>query len=102
MDLLCMLYDLSFIFYTSSYVVFLMIRRPPVSTLTDPLFPFTTLFRSIYWTTLFLPRHSDLREVWREKSRRPRPKRSIFPRMRHPATWKRQKDRKSTRLNSSH
>src|SRR3546814_2877906 len=26
--------------------VFLMIRRPPRSTLTDPLFPYTTLFRS--------------------------------------------------------
>src|SRR3546814_3760967 len=28
-------------------VFFLMIRRPPRSTLTDPLFPYTTLFRSI-------------------------------------------------------
>src|SRR3546814_6652057 len=32
----------------SSYILFffLMIRRPPRSTLTDPLFPYTTLFRS--------------------------------------------------------
>src|SRR3546814_20387350 len=32
------------------YVLFfvLMIRRPPRSTLTDTLFPYTTLFRSIY------------------------------------------------------
>src|SRR3546814_10126899 len=29
-----------------SYVVFLMIRRPPRSTLTYTLFPYTTLFRS--------------------------------------------------------
>src|SRR3546814_10849840 len=28
-------------------VVFLMIRRPPRSTLTDTLFPYTTLFRSL-------------------------------------------------------
>src|SRR3546814_11747388 len=28
------------------YVVFLMIRRPPRSTRTDTLFPYTTLFRS--------------------------------------------------------
>src|SRR3546814_7822604 len=27
-------------------VVFLMIRRPPISTRTDTLFPYTTLFRS--------------------------------------------------------
>src|SRR3546814_1292406 len=30
-----------------SYVFFLMIRRPPRSTRTDTLFPYTTLFRSI-------------------------------------------------------
>src|SRR3546814_13673404 len=29
-----------------SLVFFLMIRRPPRSTRTDPLFPYTTLFRS--------------------------------------------------------
>src|SRR3546814_4723284 len=29
------------------FVVFLMIRRPPRSTRTDTLFPYTTLFRSI-------------------------------------------------------
>src|SRR3546814_11010917 len=28
-------------------LVFLMIRRPPVSTRTDTLFPYTTLFRSL-------------------------------------------------------
>src|SRR3546814_17119835 len=30
----------------SQYILFLMIRRPPRSTRTDPLFPYTTLFRS--------------------------------------------------------
>src|SRR3546814_18491133 len=29
------------------YVFFLIIRRPPISTRTDTLFPYTTLFRSI-------------------------------------------------------
>src|SRR3546814_14138302 len=29
------------------FVFFLMIRRPPRSTRTDPLFPYTTLFRSV-------------------------------------------------------
>src|SRR3546814_18629156 len=30
------------------YMLFLMIRRPPRSTRTDTLFPYTTLFRSAY------------------------------------------------------
>src|SRR3546814_18109591 len=35
--------------YTCTYLIFflLMIRRPPRSTLTDTLFPYTTLFRSV-------------------------------------------------------
>src|SRR3546814_12630952 len=38
----------TFIFYTFIVIVFffLMIRRPPRSTRTDTLFPYTTLFRS--------------------------------------------------------
>src|SRR3546814_12891212 len=34
--------------YVHIYLLFffLMIRRPPISTRTDPLFPYTTLFRS--------------------------------------------------------
>src|SRR3546814_20979348 len=32
--------------YSCIYVFFLMIRRPPRSTRTDTLFPYTTLFRS--------------------------------------------------------
>src|SRR3546814_17309655 len=38
------LVSLSVVFY---YFFFLMIRRPPRSTRTDPLFPYTTLFRSL-------------------------------------------------------
>src|SRR3546814_8421271 len=33
-------------FLYDSFVFFLMIRRPPISTRTDTLFPYTTLFRS--------------------------------------------------------
>src|SRR3546814_7054899 len=32
--------------YSSDFLFFLMIRRPPRSTRTDTLFPYTTLFRS--------------------------------------------------------
>src|SRR3546814_1920233 len=32
--------------FVTSFVFFLMIRRPPRSTRTDTLFPYTTLFRS--------------------------------------------------------
>src|SRR3546814_5128860 len=34
---------------------FLMIRRPPISTRTDTLFPYTTLFRSPHRTALSVP-----------------------------------------------
>src|SRR3546814_1981751 len=33
--------------YVRLYIFVLMIRRPPRSTLTDTLFPYTTLFRSV-------------------------------------------------------
>src|SRR3546814_12877019 len=34
-------------FYHSLLFFFFMIRRPPISTRTDTLFPYTTLFRSV-------------------------------------------------------
>src|SRR3546814_18771785 len=34
------------------FFFFLMIRRPPRSTRTDTLFPYTTLFRSLAWMNL--------------------------------------------------
>src|SRR3546814_18693680 len=37
-------------------VFFLMIRRPPRSTRTDTLFPYTTLFRSAPWHVCHFPR----------------------------------------------
>src|SRR3546814_717309 len=36
-----------------------MIRRPPRSTRTDTLFPYTTLFRSSVWNTVGLQPHAD-------------------------------------------
>src|SRR3546814_16741490 len=40
------IWSLSFIVLSLDFVFFLMIRRPPRSTRTDTLFPYTTLFRS--------------------------------------------------------
>src|SRR3546814_17170844 len=39
-------YDTLFLFFIFYIIFFLMIRRPPRSTRTDTLFPYTTLFRS--------------------------------------------------------
>src|SRR3546814_13786609 len=89
-------------------VFFLMIRRPPRSTRTDTLFPYTTLFRS---------RHRDRAEGARAVQVRPgargaafgfaRPRRHADPLepeedagLLQPAAA--HGDRKSTRLNSSH
>src|SRR3546814_6419002 len=48
---LCYLFILGLFVYCiliiSSLFFFLMIRRPPISTRTDTLFPYTTLFRSV-------------------------------------------------------
>src|SRR6266496_5164228 len=65
-----------------SFFFFLMIRRPPRST----LFPYTTLFRS-------RPGRAD---------RRAQPRRLRPPRWRRPDSSLQPRDRKSTRLNSSH
>src|SRR3546814_13809415 len=43
--------------FSSIYVFFLMIRRPPRSTLTDTLFPYTTLFRSSEKRSLLVSQH---------------------------------------------
>src|SRR3546814_19495762 len=93
------------------YFFFLMIRRPPRSTRTDTLFPYTTLFRSETATT---PRRSPRRA----------PRGAAFMHLiwwlaltppaggagRDGGGWRRGggdrpsagRDRKSTRLNSSH
>src|SRR3546814_11422318 len=98
---------LSFIFF------FLMIRRPPRSTRTDTLFPYTTLFRSageaaaVRADDLRDPRRyrrrhreSDAHEADRRQAvRRPVPLERAGGR---PAPDGVHQDRKSTRLNSSH
>src|SRR3546814_19751090 len=100
------------------FIFFLMIRRPPRSTRTDTLFPYTTLFRSRPWiaddnfnpnylkrSMHLMPRSGPTREWqhtqdhWRE--------RDDFPAIdladdvfRY--AWPARADRKSTRLNSGH
>src|SRR3546814_11714957 len=54
-----------------SFVFFLMIRRPPRSTRTDTLFPYTTLFRS--------PSHQKPRVSATASPRRRWPATCIFP-----------------------
>src|SRR3546814_17836587 len=81
-------------FYLGCMVFFfLMIRRPPRSTRTDTLFPYTTLFRSIVG---YVTRGRGItvhREDCPNVANLPDPERLV------PASWG---DRKSTRLNSSH
>src|SRR3546814_17724218 len=43
---MCTLYSLHVLTCSAMHFFFLMIRRPPRSTRTDTLFPYTTLFRS--------------------------------------------------------
>src|SRR3546814_4452658 len=57
-------------FLLLSHLFFLTLRRPPRSTRTDTLFPYTTLFRSQHPPMLARRRHSTLRR----RLRSPRPK----------------------------
>src|SRR3546814_13622698 len=82
------------VYFLSLFFFFLMIRRPPRSTRTDTLFPYTTLFRSVRvaresigWLLLC---RADAAAV---KTRR---------RADAVGAERRGIDRKSTRLNSSH
>src|SRR3546814_14232744 len=97
-----------------------MIRRPPRSTRTDTLFPYTTLFRSMQLEKVH-PLQSGVIRMKHPSERRPsfpaenvfafhlRHLRNLFVRNTHfvKTAWqilalKRRIDRKSTRLNSSH
>src|SRR3546814_13377214 len=93
------LFVLLFSYCVVLYVIFfLMIRRPPRSTRTDTLFPYTTLFRS-------LPRHRRRRPGFPvHVPADPQGARDRRPAERHGAQGARRflRDRKSTRLNSSH
>src|SRR3546814_19489874 len=92
------------------WLVFLMIRRPPRSTRTDTLFPYTTLFRSQQADALLAAY-----KAWIRGSGPPGPEtlqRLIWINGVHSfedavnelaaAGLETVKDRKSTRLNSSH
>src|SRR5256885_5700543 len=84
---MCLILKYALIVITTLHSFFLMIRRPPSST----LFPYTTLFRSV------LP-------AWcqrKTRSGRARRARLALRPSRLPCRAARQ-DRKSTRLNSSH
>src|SRR3546814_18423107 len=51
MKLLLLTYIVCLVLFHTLFIFFLMIRRPPRSTRTDTLFPYTTLFRSSFcWT----------------------------------------------------
>src|SRR3546814_12347598 len=75
-------------------IFFLMIRRPPRSTRTDTLFPYTTLFRSMF-------RALDVGNDGPCPGRNQDIFRAHLPPARQPDAM-RPGDRKSTRLNSSH
>src|SRR3546814_13198619 len=98
------------------FFFFLMIRRPPRSTRTDTLFPYTTLFRSLTNVALArLPPFVELRAPRRASWRRLAPaqapdlvqrcaillRRSVSTLDRRDSCFN-ERDRKSTRLNSSH
>src|SRR3712207_8616420 len=83
-------------------VFFLMIRRPPRST----LFPYTTLFRSLLLHPIrsHTSSNTNYHHPLRQPNRAPK-RRSLFSVLhtsRLSPTLSRTKDRKSTRLNSSH
>src|SRR3546814_11322478 len=88
--LMCLCNDIRIIFIIA-YVFFLMIRRPPRSTRTDTLFPYTTLFRSPAdaAAAAWCARHDLLGAGLAERTA-----------LR--AAFDLRPDRKSTRLNSSH
>src|SRR3546814_14439137 len=98
-----------FVFYVLLFF-FLMIRRPPRSTRTDTLFPYTTLFRSDAQRAVQLAVPPALAERrGRHEHRRHRGRwlrleeaESLGEFRRDEAAQRHVVDRKSTRLNSSH
>src|SRR3546814_17677272 len=99
-----------------------MLRRPPISTRTDTLFPYTTLFRSEHFVrreVVMRPRFRTEREDWVQRVVADGHAICILPersaaapghpglaagsrRLYRGAVVPRGGDRKSTRLNSSH
>src|SRR3546814_17384727 len=97
---ICMYYfcycDVVFSCVSSLFIFFLMIRRPPRSTRTDTLFPYTTLFRSTGLRHSGDPRFLHVGDL-EEGLRSGRPQ--AVPEDQNSMNAA---DRKSTRLNSSH
>src|SRR3546814_11646429 len=88
---------------SDSVFFFLMIRRPPRSTRTDTLFPYTTLFRSPQDRgAVGGPRHTKLRGAGHHggDGRGDPAAPPLAPAL--AGAGDRGRDRKSTRLNSSH
>src|SRR3546814_14278911 len=85
---------------------FLMIRRPPRSTRTDTLFPYTTLFRSMPDEAVASLTLSEDGDVWMGMVNRGLMRFSASRGLEHLDTDmglpNNRVDRKSTRLNSSH
>src|SRR3546814_19429727 len=111
--------------HTCVLFFFLMIRRPPRSTRTDTLFPYTTLFRSRVRDAVDdvldrlrppgdgVPGAERVSQPGRENAGKPAPERQVEDDPPEAATRHRRSfrlssqsppgtDRKSTRLNSSH
>src|SRR3546814_19335639 len=90
-----------FLSFICCFFLFLMIRRPPRSTRTDTLFPYTTLFRSLAHGLLLgaaVPAHLD-----QQIEPLPLMERLFLADAHHGARVRAiRTDRKSTRLNSSH
>src|SRR3546814_19663565 len=88
------------------FFLFLMIRRPPRSTRTDTLFPYTTLFRSLDDDAElgFQARCVAVAVVAFGQRLRFQPPRQAIVRLAADPRVERvvRRDRKSTRLNSSH
>src|SRR3546814_16352770 len=94
--------------YVCLIFFFVMIRRPPRSTRTDTLFPYTTLFRSHDRRAegqegpgrdqLDIARHLDRRAFAAEEER----ERGAVEDQEQDDEHAGHRDRKSTRLNSSH
>src|SRR3546814_14192817 len=87
----CSSYIYSFLLESLLCFFFLMIRRPPRSTRTDTLFPYTTLFRSPAYRSLLLARLWP--RAWLQYFQQPHPSRLEDTRRgHHPrdrATWSR-------------
>src|SRR3546814_13166939 len=72
-------------------VCFLMIRRPPRSTRTDTLFPYTTLFRSPGNSRIAHLRGSERGPEGRYRSRHNRRSKGVTMKILQPAGWSRPK-----------